>query len=115
MEACETGVLLAENVEVDETFVGGREEGKRGRSKGNKSLVLVSVEVDYSKTTRTNGKLKRCRATVIENAPGVTLKQAFDETAEATVVVTTDGWKGLFERSGSQVAQCRGKCSRSQL
>lgn len=96
MEACETGIQLAENVEVDETFVGGREEGKRGRSKGKKSLVLVSVEVDYSDTTRKRGKLKRCRATVIDDASGETLKQALDETIEATAVVTTDGWKGYL-------------------
>ena len=55
MQAVEIGVQLVDNVEVDEVFVGGREKGKPGRSKGSKSLVLVSVEVDYSDTTRKKG------------------------------------------------------------
>ena len=32
-------------VEVDETFIGGPEKGKRGRGAGNKSLVVGAVEV----------------------------------------------------------------------
>jgi hypothetical protein len=44
MKSCEEGHQLAENIEVDETFLGGREEGKRGRSKGSKILVLVSMK-----------------------------------------------------------------------
>ncbi len=96
MKSCEEGHQLAENVEVDETFLGGREEGKRGRSKGSKSLVLVSVEVDYSDMTRRKAKLKRCRATVIENASGESLKQVLEASVEASAVVTTDGWKGYL-------------------
>lgn len=96
MKACEEGQQLVENVEVDETFLGGREEGKRGRSKGSKSLVLVSVEVDYSDMTRRKAKLKRCRASVIENASGESLKQVLEASVEASAVVTTDGWKGYL-------------------
>lgn len=36
---------LKGEVEVDECYIGGAEEGKRGRSKGEKSLVVVSVEI----------------------------------------------------------------------
>ena len=96
METREKGVQLTENVEVDETFIGGREEGKRGRSKGKKSLVLVFVEVDCCYATRKKGKLKRCRTTVTKDAFGETLKQALDETIASTAVVTTNGWKGYL-------------------
>jgi len=60
MKSCEEGHQLAENVDVDETYLGGREEGKRGRSKGSKSLVLVSVEVDYSDMTRRKAEAMPC-------------------------------------------------------
>ena len=36
---------LKREVEVDECYIGGPEEGKPGRSKGEKSLVVVAVEV----------------------------------------------------------------------
>lgn len=96
MQTFETGIQLVDNVEVDEVFVGGREEGKPGRSKGSKSLVLVSVEVDYSDPTRKKGKLKRCNARVIDDASGETLKRALEDSVDHTAVVTTDGWKGYL-------------------
>lgn len=117
METCEKGIELAENVEVDETLVGGREEGKRGRSKGNKSLDLASVEVNYDDTTRKKGRLKGCRAAVIEDAFGEALTHVLDETIEATAIVTTGGWKRFL---GSRVdeerrSQCSGSQHRLQL
>jgi hypothetical protein len=44
--------------------------------------------------TRRMAKLKRCRATMIENASGGSLKQVLETSVEATAVLTTDGWKG---------------------
>lgn len=32
-------------VHVDEFYIGGEEEGKRGRSKGDKKLVVVALEI----------------------------------------------------------------------
>jgi hypothetical protein len=72
-------------------LVDSREEGKPGRSKGSKSLVLVSVEVDYSDATRKTGKLKRCNAKVIEDASGEMLKRALEESVEITATAITDG------------------------
>lgn len=37
---------LTSDVEVDETFVGGRRPGKRGRGAEGKSLVAADVETD---------------------------------------------------------------------
>ena len=65
MKAREERCQLTEKVKVDLVFLGGRQKGKRGRSK---SLVLAAVEVDYSNMTKRKAKLKRCRAAVIENA-----------------------------------------------
>lgn len=46
---------LKSEVEVDECYIGGPEEEKRGRSKGQKSLVVVSVEiVRWIDTSRRN-------------------------------------------------------------
>jgi hypothetical protein len=96
MQAVEYGVQLVDNVEVDKVFVGGREERKPGRSKGSKSLVLVSVEVDYSDTTRRKGKLKRCKVKVIEDASRETRKRALEDSVDHTAVVSTDSWKGYL-------------------
>ena len=35
---------LSGTVEVDETFIGGKRSGKRGRGAAGKSLVLIAVE-----------------------------------------------------------------------
>ena len=44
---------LSGNVEVDETFVGGKEQGgKRGRGTGKKSIVLFAVELHDEVDTR---------------------------------------------------------------
>ncbi len=39
-------------VEVDETYVGGKKAGKRGRGAGGKDLVLIAVEVKGKKLGR---------------------------------------------------------------
>jgi len=37
---------LSGNVEIDETFIGGKEHGgKRGRGAGRKVIVVIAVEV----------------------------------------------------------------------
>ncbi len=96
MHAIETGFQLVDIVEVDAVFVGGYEEGNAVRSMGGKSLVLVSVEVVYSETTRKKGKLKRCNSKIIDDASGETLKRALEESDESNDVATTDGWKGYL-------------------
>src|SRR3984893_2682715 len=43
---------LRGRVEVDETFVGGEEEGGPGRRRGDKSLIVVAVEVEGKRVGR---------------------------------------------------------------
>lgn len=48
-------------VHVDEFYIGGEEEGKQGRSKGNKKLVIVALEI-------VPGGVGRAYAQCIDNA-----------------------------------------------
>jgi transposase-like protein len=79
--------LMQGKVEVDETAVGGQEEGVVGRKNGKKQLVVFAIERKGKGVSRLYGK-------VIENASsqqlGSFMKQVIDENAE----VKTDEWSG---------------------
>lgn len=38
--------IISGTIEVDETYIGGLEEGVRGRQKGAKALVVIAAEED---------------------------------------------------------------------
>ena len=75
-------------VEVDETYVGGRKPGKRGRGAEGKALVMVAVE--------DKGKLGfgRIRLGRVEDASGESLCRFVLDNVEAGSRVRTDGWNG---------------------
>jgi transposase-like protein len=75
-------------VEVDETYVGGRKPGKRGRGAEGKVLVMIAVE--------DKGKLGfgRIRLGRVEDASGDSLCGFVQGNVEAGSRVRTDGWKG---------------------
>ena len=79
--------LMQGSVEVDETVVGGQEEGVVGRRNKKKKLVVFAIERKGKGISRLYGK-------VIKNASakelGGFMKQAIDKTAE----VKTDEWTG---------------------
>jgi len=79
---------LKREIEADEFFLGGYEEGLRGgRRRGDKALVAVAVEV----RGRGSGRL---RLQVLRDASGDSLG-AFVQTTTATgAIVHTDGWSG---------------------
>jgi transposase-like protein/ribosomal protein L37AE/L43A len=77
-------------IEVDETYIGGRKPGKRGRGAEGKSLVAVAVE-DKGKHF---GRIRLCR---IANASADSLIPAVQESVEPGSVVRTDGWKGYVQ------------------
>ena len=108
---------LSGDVEVDEALVGGTEEGKPGRSKGKKALVVVAVEivrwedkkaaghveqrdVEGAPETRAEGKgtirqrAGRVRVTVIPDASAETLLPWVESNVEPGSTVYTDGWSG---------------------
>lgn len=71
-------------VEVDETFVGGVKQGKRGRGAAGKSLVLIAAEVRGS-------LMGRIRLQVIPDATADTLLERVEELVERGSDVVTDG------------------------
>lgn len=80
---------LSGEVEVDEGFVGGRDAGRRGgrQSDGNKSLVVVAVEL----IDEGSGRI-RMRA--VPDASGPSLGGFVADVIAPGSVVHTDGWKG---------------------
>ncbi|MBE7447265.1 MAG: IS1595 family transposase [Planctomycetia bacterium] len=83
--------LLEGNVEVDELMIGGPEEDKRGRTKGDKKLVVVAVE----KISKEH--MGRGYAQIIEDASAASLKPFFDKHIDSdNAKVRTDVWRGYW-------------------
>lgn len=74
-------------VEVDETLVGGKKPGKRGRGAEGKSLVVVAVEIIGKKTGRM--RLAKIQAASSEN-----LNEFIVNNIEGSSTIVTDGWSG---------------------
>jgi transposase-like protein len=83
---------LRGSVEVDETYIGGKEKGKRGRGAENKVLVAVAIE-------RVNDKLGRVRFRCIEDASEENLIPFVCDMVEPGSKVITDGWLGYTNLS----------------
>jgi transposase-like protein len=78
---------LSGSVEADETYLGGLEEGVRGRQTESKALIVVAVEED--------GKgIGRIRMRRIPDASARSLVCFVEESVEPGSVVHTDGWLG---------------------
>lgn len=74
-------------VEVDETYVGGEEEGVHGRETYTKSLVAVAAEEDGE-------GVGRIRLATIPDASGPSLLNFVEESVEPGSLIHTDGWEG---------------------
>jgi len=78
---------LSGRVEVDESYVGGLEEGVRGRQAETKALVAVACEED--------GKgIGRIRLRRIRDASAASVQAFVEEAIQPGSVVHTDGWEG---------------------
>ena len=78
---------LAGEIEIDETYVGGPEEGKRGRETENKVIVVVATE------KRGHG-IGRIRLRRIKDVSAESLLPFIRETIAPGATIHTDGWKG---------------------
>lgn len=79
---------LKREVEIDEFFLGGFEEGLRGgRARGKKTLCGVVVEVRGQGTGRV-------RLEVLKDASANTLGALLESTTEPGAIVHTDAWHG---------------------
>lgn len=89
MVAPEREPLKAE-VEVDEFFLGGPEEGLRGgRQHGQKVLVGIAIEVRGAGSGRV-------RLQVLADASGPSLGSFVQATTATGAIVHTDGWRGYL-------------------
>lgn len=78
---------LSGRVEMDEGYVGGLEEGVRGRHTETKALVAVACEED--------GKgIGRIRLRRVRDASAASLQAFVEEAIQPGSVVHTDGWEG---------------------
>ena len=78
---------LGGRVEVDETYLGGLQEGVRGRRTETKALVGVACEEDGKGTGR-------IRLRQIRDASAASLQAFVAEAIQPGSVVHTDGWEG---------------------
>lgn len=78
---------LTGEVHVDEFFIGGTEEQKRGRSKGKKRLVIVALE-------KVEDGVGRAYAQIIETASQQEFEPFFENHIGKDATVITDEWKG---------------------
>jgi hypothetical protein len=94
-------------VHVDEFFVGGPEEQKRGRAKGDKKLVVLALEI-------VGDGVGRAYAEIIEHASSKELGTFLKKYVSKDAQVVSDEWKGytplkkVFTKLG-QVASEDGK------
>ncbi len=76
-------------VHVDEFYIGGEEEDKRGRSKGDKKLVVIALEI-------VDGGVGRAYAQCIDNSSSASFKPFFEMYISKDAKVITDKWRGYI-------------------
>ena len=91
---------LQGNVELDETYIGGPEEGLRGRKIKDKSLVLIAVE-------REGRRWGRTRMRVIDNLSTETILGFVRDSIEPGSVLRTDGLNSYLALDSEEYAHDR--------
>jgi transposase-like protein len=79
---------LKDEVEIDEFYLGGLEEGRRGgRQRGSQALCGIAIEVRGAGSGR-------LRLAVLPDASGDSLGPFAEATTARGAIVHTDGWQG---------------------
>ena len=76
-------------VHIDEFYIGGEEEGKQGRSKGDKKLVIVALEI-------VPGGVGRAYAQCIDSASANSFKPFFETYISKEASIISDEWRGYL-------------------
>ena len=84
---------LTGRVEVDETYLGGLEEGVWGRQTERKSLIVIAAQED-------GPGIGRIRMSRIPDASSASLMAFIQEAIEPGSTVHTDGWLGYLPVEG---------------
>jgi transposase-like protein len=79
--------LLSGRVEVDETYLGGLEEGLRGRKTETKALIIVTAQED-------GRGIGRIRMRHVPDASAESLHRFIQDSVRPGGVIHTDGWRG---------------------
>jgi len=83
---------LQGDVEADETLIGGRQPGNRGRGAAGKTVVAGAIEAAPGETRKR--KLGRLRLAAVASAAGPHLERFITANVAKPATVTTDGWSG---------------------
>lgn len=78
---------LSGTIEVDETYIGGKKPGKRGRGALDKALVAIVAQQDGK-------QIGRIRLVPVPDASEKSLGDAVRQAVEPGSQVHTDGWRG---------------------
>lgn len=78
---------LSGRIEVDETYLGGLEEGVRGRQTFKKALIVVAAE----ERGKAIGRIRMLR---IPDASAISLRSFTVQAIEPGSTIVTDGWEG---------------------
>lgn len=84
---------LTGRIEVDETYLGGLEEGARGRQTERKSLIVIAAQED-------GPGIGRIRMKQIPDASAASLMAFVEEAIEPGSTLHTDGWQGYLPAEG---------------
>lgn len=89
---------LSGTIEVDETYIGGVHEGKRGRGATGKTLVVIAAE-------RNEKKIGRIRMTCVPTFNSDSLREAVMLMCESGSMIITDGLKSYSSLSKNGYSQ----------
>lgn len=91
---CENQHNLSNEVEIDETYIGGRERNKKqSNEKSGTQGRSIKTKVPVIGMIERKGKLV---SHIIENAKSVTLTSAIVDKVDKTATIYTDEWKGYY-------------------